>query len=98
MFVIVLTYKTTLEEVDKYLPGHLLYLKKNQQNGHFICSGPKNPRTGGVILCWAENEDEVRSIVREDPFITNGVADYELINFRSVDCAEGFEALLDKVV
>jgi uncharacterized protein YciI len=98
MFVIVLSYKTTLEEVDKYLPGHMLYLKKNQQNGHFICSGPRNPRTGGVILCRAENEETVRNIVREDPFITNGVADYELINFRSVECAEGFETLLDKVV
>jgi len=98
MFVIVLSYKTTLEEVDKYLPGHMLYLKKNQQNGHFFCSGPRNPRTGGVILCRAESEEVVRAIVSEDPFIANGVADYELINFRSVVCAEGFEVLLDKVV
>jgi len=98
MFVIVLSYKTSLDEVDKFLPGHLLYLKKNQQNGHFICSGPRNPRTGGVILCRAEKEEEVRNIVIEDPFITNGVADYEVINFRSVDCAKGFEAMLDPVV
>jgi uncharacterized protein YciI len=96
MFVIILSYKTALTEVDKYRPGHMLYLKKNQQNGHFICSGPKDPRTGGVILCRADSEEVVRNIVREDPFIANGVADYELINFRSVDCVEGFEMLLDK--
>ena len=98
MFIILLSYKTDLTEVDKYLPGHNLYLKKNQKSGAFICSGPRNPRTGGVILCRAENEEAVRAIVKEDPFVASGVADYELINFRAVDCAEGYEAFLDKVV
>ena len=90
MFIILLSYKTDLSEVDKHLPGHIEYLKKNQKSGAFFCSGPRNPRTGGVILCHAENEEAVHTIVKEDPFIANGVADYELINFRSVDCAEGY--------
>jgi len=50
-----------------------------------------------VILCRAESEEAVRAIVAEDPFISSGVADYELINFRAVDCAEGYEAFLDNL-
>ena len=97
MYIILLSYKADLTEVDKHLPGHLQYLKKNQKRGAFICSGPRDPRMGGVILCRSESEEAVRAIVAEDPFISSGVADYELINFRAVDCAEGYEAFLDNL-
>jgi uncharacterized protein YciI len=97
MYIILLSYKADLAAVDKYLPGHNGYLQKNYRSGAFVCSGPQIPRTGGVILCRAQNEEAVLNIIREDPFIVNGVADYQLICFRAADYADGFEQFLDKM-
>jgi uncharacterized protein YciI len=95
MYIILLTYLVDLTEVDKHLNGHREHLKKYYDNGTFICSGPRNPRNGGVILCRALDEDVVTKIANEDPFITNGVASFELINFQTNNYLEEFKPFLD---
>ncbi|MBI5726633.1 MAG: GTP cyclohydrolase [Ignavibacteriales bacterium] len=91
MFIILLSYKQPLTVVDTWLAGHNIYLQKYYQAQTFICSGPQIPRNGGVILCSAESVDEVHRIVSEDPFVSNGVADYTVIEFRVADYLPGFE-------
>ena len=95
MYIILLTYLVDLTEVDKHLVGHREHLKKYYDNGTFICSGPRNPRNGGVILCKALKEDVVTKIANEDPFIKNGVASFELINFQTSNYVEAFKPFLD---
>ena len=97
MFIILLNYKVSVEEVDQFRPGHFKYLDKNYENGSFICSGPRIPRTGGVILCRAKSQEEVLAIIQDDPYLINDVVDYEIINFRTAHLAEGFEKFADKV-
>ncbi len=46
MFVVSLAYKTDFSEVEKYIDAHLLYLKKYYDQGKFVSSGRKEPRTG----------------------------------------------------
>ena len=94
LFIISLSYKAALTQVDQYLAGHNQFLKKYYGNGTFVCSGPKIPRVGGVILCKSDNMDAVMTIVTEDPFNINNVADYEITEFRVADCAKGFETFL----
>ncbi|MFT8929904.1 MAG: YciI family protein [Sporolactobacillus sp.] len=91
MFVANLTYRKPLAEVEKYLEKHLEFLENHYQTGHFICSGRKNPRTGGVILIRARNEAELKQIIAEDPFYANQIADYELIEFYPTKYAADFE-------
>ncbi len=50
MFIANLTYIKPLSEVEKYLEEHIAFLDKYYASGKFICSGRKNPRTGGVIF------------------------------------------------
>jgi uncharacterized protein YciI len=57
------------------------FLQKNYDRGNFIVSGRRNPRTGGIIVARAGSEEEVRKIIREDPFYINRVAEYEIIPF-----------------
>ena len=83
MFIVLLTYKLPLAEVERHLAAHREYLDRQYAAGTFLCSGPQNPRTGGVILCRAE-----------DPFRIHGVADYEIIEFSPVKRLPGFEAFL----
>lgn len=81
MFFALLTYKQSLEKVDEYLDEHKLYLDKNYTLGNFIFSGRRNPRIGGVILINQTSKDQVMKIIKEDPFYSNDIADYELIEF-----------------
>ena len=94
LFIVSLYYKSSLDEVDKYLAGHNEFLRKYFDNGIFICSGPKVPRTGGIILCKSDDFNVVEAIIKEDPFNINGVADYEITEFRVADYATGFEPFL----
>lgn len=91
MFIILLSYKQSLSIVDTFLAGHNAYLQKYYKSGAFICSGPQVPRNGGVILCTAESVDVVHRIVSEDPFVSNGAADYTVVEFRVADYLPGFE-------
>jgi len=94
MFLIMLNYLKPLKEIDAAIPAHIAYLEKYYDLGKFVLSGRKNPRTGGVILCNAEDRDEVEAIIAEDPFHIKRIAEYEIIEFMPTKCAEGLEALI----
>lgn len=81
MFIAILTYKKSLEEVDCYLQAHRDYLSEHYAAGDFIMSGPQTPRVGGVIIINAESVAAVDSIIAQDPFKINGIADYQIVEF-----------------
>ena len=85
-----------MSEVEKYLEGHMEFIKENFQNGNFICSGRKVPRTGGVILCNFENIEVAKNILDSDPFIANEVATYELIEFAPTTYIEELKSIIEK--
>ena len=88
MFVIELTYKATLAEIDASMTAHVKFLKKHYAAGHFLVSGRKIPRDGGIILAMAESLDDVEAIIREDPFYSRGLADFRIIQFRASQRAD----------
>jgi uncharacterized protein YciI len=94
MFIAILTYQKSLELVEENLEEHNQYLDKNYQLGHFIFSGRRNPRIGGVILINQDSEDKVLNIIKEDPFYVNEIANYELIDFVPSKYAEGFSTFI----
>ncbi len=81
MFIAILTYKKPLEEVDRFLQAHREYLAEHYAAGHFIASGPQTPRVGGVIMIKADERATVDSIIAQDPFHINGIADYRIVQF-----------------
>ncbi|MEQ8475368.1 YciI family protein [Fulvivirga sp.] len=81
MFIINLTYKTELENIDKYLTEHIDFLNEQYKQGVFLASGRKVPRTGGIILAKVDSKSELMKIIEKDPFKINGLADYELTEF-----------------
>ncbi len=81
MFIAILTYKKPMNEVDKYLQAHRDYLAEHYAAGDFIASGPQNPRIGGVILIKAVEREAVNTIISQDPFNINGIADYQIVEF-----------------
>lgn len=96
MFIVSLTYKCHLEQVDRHLDAHVSYLKQEYANGSFIASGRKFPRTGGIILCNNKTRDELEAILAKDPFYIAGIAEYDIMEFIPSMVAEGFEKLKGK--
>ena len=83
MFVIELIYKVDLADIDAHMAAHVRFLKKYYASGHFLISGRKIPRDGGIILALGENRQEIQAIVEEDPFYEHGLADFRIIEFRA---------------
>ncbi len=81
MFIAILTYRKPLEEVDRHLQAHRDYLAEHYAAGDFIASGPQAPHIGGVIMIKADNRAAVDSIIAQDPFNINGIADYQIVEF-----------------
>ncbi|MDO4310280.1 MAG: YciI family protein [Prevotella sp.] len=81
MFIAILTYKKPLSEVDKHLATHREFLAAHYAAGNFIASGPQTPRIGGVIKMTAGSRAAVDSIISQDPFYVNAIADYQIVEF-----------------
>lgn len=94
MYLIQVTYIKPISEVDKHLVDHRAFLDKYYAAGNLICSGPRNPRTGGIILCNANSIDEAWNIFHQDPFYINAIASYEVIEFNPIKYAKGFEPFI----
>lgn len=92
MFVIELLYKAPLADIDKHMPAHVRFLKKYYASGHFLVSGRKIPRDGGIILAVGKSRDEIETIVREDPFLARGLADCRIIEFRASQKADDIQS------
>jgi uncharacterized protein YciI len=91
MFVIELIYKAPLAEIDRYMGAHVKFLKKYYASGHFLVSGRKIPRDGGIILSVGGSPEEIQRIIGEDPFHARGLADFRIIEFRASQRADDIQ-------
>lgn len=93
MFVIELVYTAPLAQIDAAMATHVRFLKKYYANGTFLVSGRKIPRDGGIIIAAGSNRVEIEAIVREDPFVARGLAEFRVIEFRASQKAKALENL-----
>lgn len=80
-FWVDLSYVRPLEDVDRYVDAHMAYLQACYAKKHFIASGPKVPREGGVILAKMASREALDAVLAQDPFKQAGVADYTITEF-----------------
>jgi uncharacterized protein YciI len=96
MFVIELTYKADLEQIDAHMTEHMRFLRKYYASGHFVVSGRQVPRAGGIILAVARSRDEIERIVREDPFCAQGLAEFRIVEFRPSQHADDIQQRISR--
>jgi uncharacterized protein YciI len=94
LFALTLTYIKPLEEVDRLIEPHRAYLRHHYELGNFLVSGAQKPRTGGFILARADSKAQIESIIANDPFLSEGVARYDIVEFQPSSFAPGLEQLL----
>jgi uncharacterized protein YciI len=95
MFVIELIYKAALADIDAAMTAHVAFLKTHYDAGHFLVSGRKVPRDGGIILAVASDRDQLDAIMREDPFCARGLADFKIVEFRASQRAGDIQQRID---
>ncbi len=96
MFVIELIYKAPLPEIDAHMKAHMAFLTAQYAAGHFVVSGRKVPRDGGIIIAVGDSRAQIEAIVRQDPFCSRGLADFRIIEFRASQKATDIQARLAK--
>jgi uncharacterized protein YciI len=96
MFVIELIYKADLARIDRAMKVHLAFLNKYYAAGHFLVSGRKVPRDGGIIIAVGDSKEQIEAIVREDPFVAKGLADFRVIEFSARQRASDIQQRIEQ--
>jgi uncharacterized protein YciI len=94
MILVTLHYTVPLDQIDTFLEPHRALLNDLAARGIIICSGPKNPRTGGVILMNIDSINAAQHILSADPFMQHNLATYDYTEFTPVKCAPEFKVFL----
>jgi uncharacterized protein YciI len=94
MYLLLLKYKVPIEQVERVTPAHREFLDKGYKAQKLLVSGPRVPRTGGVILTRVKTRAEVDELIQADPFYTENIADYEVIEFQAIKFDPAVEKLL----
>ena len=98
MFIIELQYKADLTQIDAHMKAHMAFLRKYYASGHFVMSGRKIPRDGGIIMAVGASREEIEAIAAGDPFCKRGLADFRIIEFRVSQRADDIQARIDRVI
>ena len=83
-FIVELSYKVPFEKLSGIVDAHRSFLDSGYKNKMLLCSGPKNSKTGGIIVARAESEKEIRDYFENDPYHTEDVAEHKFIEFTPV--------------
>ncbi|WP_028534307.1 YciI family protein [Paludibacterium yongneupense] len=95
MFVVLLTYTRSLDQVDEQLSAHRAFLERQYQAGVFIASGPQIPRAGGVILARGLSREDLQTLLAQDPFALHGLASYSIVEFQARAVAPEMSAYIE---
>jgi len=96
VFVIELLYKAPLAQIDANMAAHVAFLNRYYAAGNFLVSGRKIPRDGGIIIAVGSSRDAIEAIVREDPFVARGLADFRVIEFRASQRASDIQKRIEE--
>ncbi len=94
MFIVQLTYRVSLQEVDKYLQAHREFLDYHYKQGLFLASGPMKPRTGGILIALTQDRAYLESVLQQDPYSLAEITTYQLIEFTPVKHREEIKELI----
>jgi uncharacterized protein YciI len=96
MFIVELIYTADLAAIDAHMAAHVAFLKKYYASGHFLVSGRKIPRDGGIIVAVGKSRAQIQTIVEEDPFCKLGLADFRIIEFRASQRAKDIQKRIEQ--
>lgn len=95
MFIVDVEYKVSLDKIDEVLAEHRSWLDIYFQKGMFLLSGPKNPRTGGIIIAKANSKQELEDLFKNDPYALKNVAIHTVHEFKAINTHSTLSSLIE---
>ena len=96
MFVVQLRFSTNKANAGQFMDGHNAWLKDGFAKGIFLLAGTIQPKLGGAILAHNATLDQIQEIVKNDPFVAEGVVAAEIIEIAPSKVAPQLEFLLQQ--
>lgn len=87
LFLIIITYTKSLDEIEALRPKHREYLKDGYKNKTLLLSGSYkeyNKKFGGILIARFKSKKEMDEFIKNDPYNQNNAAKYEIIEFEAV--------------
>jgi uncharacterized protein YciI len=97
-FIVEATYTAPFEEIRAAIPRHRDWLQKGYDAGFFLCSGPKEPPTGGYLVARAVSAEALKSLFEEEPFTKERLATFTFTEFLPVKRQTWTEHWFDETV
>jgi uncharacterized protein YciI len=94
MYILFINFTKSLQDIQPVFPAHLEFIDAHIKTGKFILSGGLTGRPAGVVLANINNGDELKSLLAEDPFVLEQVAEYEIIEFTPSRYHESLASLI----
>ena len=83
-FIVEINYTVPAEQLGDLTNQHRAYLQTGYDQGLLLCSGPRVPRTGGIVVARAPGLEELQDFFAHDPYKFNRMATYQFIEFQPV--------------
>ena len=83
-FLIDIEYTAPLEIINVIVTEHRAFLQTGYDQGMILMSGPKNPKTGGVVIARAPSMSDIQAFFFNDPYLKHNAAKYQFLEFDPV--------------
>lgn len=94
-FMIEITYTVSLEVISAIVDEHRAYLQTGYDKGWLLCSGPQNPKIGGVIIARAPTLKDIQAFFAHDPYHLKNAATHRIVEFDPVKRQEFLEGWVE---
>jgi len=94
MFLIQLRFSTNKANAGQFMDGHNAWLKDGFAKGTFLLAGTIQPKLGGAVLAHNATLEQIQEIVKQDPFVAEGVVAAEIIEITPSKVVPQLEFLL----
>ena len=72
MYISLTRYLREFSLEEPVVAEHWRYQDEAYERGELVCSGPRIPAGGGVIILRTDSEDVARRLMDADPFVVQG--------------------------
>lgn len=95
MHIVFLRFTERKSEAGKFMQGHKDWIQRGFDAGCFLLTGSLHPQTGGAILVDRISREELDQLVKQDPFVEQGIVTPEIVEFAPSRVDERLAFLLD---
>ena len=80
-FLVELNFLKPFASFGDVVPRHRSFLQTGYDSGMLLMSGPREDKTGGIVIARAPDLPTLQSFFELDPYKLNGLAEHKFVAF-----------------